>query len=938
MKYLEWNNCIAAHLFSNQNAGREVFLYLTKSDIIQIGIDQGIAETEVWGDFIAKVKNGLPGSREFPTVIDKAVFAYTQWKRGIISIEGVEMTYPPYIMALGFLILPLTEIEGAYNTNNYYDRLHDFLNQNNINQNCKNRLKDIDILWTDLQYWTSTTTNGDKGLFNVRNFINSKWVYVGKLFSQCVFPPKSKKKLPEFFFATGFIPGIEYSDNDFKKHLVTSGHDILQLSDTAIDLVKSHTHNELGQSIIEIVKQEYYKWNGESHILADNDLPSDTKRNYTLARVFIQFREDDANGKIEISFRLFSQNDFPDDLAFNGQTNLYGVRGWSKTIHAPYRESFEIKDEFNKWIGKFPKKDIRMFLKGSSFQLSADYWIEADTLSRTDWTYIMFPVLLKPSVLSWASADCVNFIDKSDLENVPANFSLIKILKPKGSHPTIRQLNVPTDKTIELKSGLRTNFRTYIKTFPPVIEVKNGDGSEHLYIQYIQNQSRVNLEKSLDLENHWLLPKGISSDHNFHVKSDTIKFAGNETAYRLISADESHSFLNEAKLPKRDSFGRVVSINTGSFVLGSNTVGTDILLQHPYRHFFINKNQDHPYAAYLPPIYEENRGNQLLSYLTLLSTCTAQDFYSAFELLLTDQLQISGDQNNINFTKLKKAALNFFDYLGYLDYDYESGKIAVNPPQLIFIPTNIGRKAMLIGGRDEFLTNLLIEKSVELNLEIEIKKQDQSNENLLLPDTILIKAFGPAAQNFGETNIRQLADGLKIKFSDADFIQVGLLNFSATLNEYRINLLAGPKSENRDFEWARKIFNIQTLQYDQNTSNSFDTGYSLVEYKLNEYTYLNKLWINGNSYLVDRSWGKFLVLNHFGKNVILFDQSKSKVAIPTALPLPRLLAESVILLSGSAPVYQVIDNKPYRVYRNIPGMFTHNLFRKLGQSPILINL
>lgn len=68
--------------------------------------------------------------------------------------------------------------------------------------------------------------------------------------------------------------------------------------------------------------------------------------------------------------------------------------------------------------------------------------------------------------------------------------------------------------------------------------------------------------------------------------------------------------------------------------------------------------------------------------------------------------------------------------------------------------------------------------------------------------------------------------------------------------------------------------------------------------------------------------------------MILFDSNRKRVAIPWETPLPRLLSESIMLLSGLAPDFREIEGRNYRVYENIPGIFTENLFRKLGQQPL----
>ena len=46
-----------------------------------------------------------------------------------------------------------------------------------------------------------------------------------------------------------------------------------------------------------------------------------------------------------------------------------------------------------------------------------------------------------------------------------------------------------------------------------------------------------------------------------------------------------------------------------------------------------------------------------------------------------------------------------------------------------------------------------------------------------------------------------------------------------------------------------------------------------------------------------------------------------------------------MLLSGLAPDFKEIDGKKYRVYENVIGIFTQNLFKlKLGQIAINRNL
>jgi hypothetical protein len=67
---------------------------------------------------------------------------------------------------------------------------------------------------------------------------------------------------------------------------------------------------------------------------------------------------------------------------------------------------------------------------------------------------------------------------------------------------------------------------------------------------------------------------------------------------------------------------------------------------------------------------------------------------------------------------IKQTSISFYDYLGYLDYDYSLNKISINKPQFVIIPSKSSVKAILIGGRSKsFIDNLQDScKTHEINL------------------------------------------------------------------------------------------------------------------------------------------------------------------------------------------------------------------------------
>jgi hypothetical protein len=141
--------------------------------------------------------------------------------------------------------------------------------------------------------------------------------------------------------------------------------------------------DELSYSIIQIIQRQYKRWSGETHEDIEEGTILGKKRNYTIAPLFLQFKVNTNDEEIKFSYRMYSSNDYPEDLKFGEYENLYEINSWSKTLPLEFTEGLELKDNFNKWIAKFPDRDVRLFISAGTFQLSNDFWIETDVLSKT---------------------------------------------------------------------------------------------------------------------------------------------------------------------------------------------------------------------------------------------------------------------------------------------------------------------------------------------------------------------------------------------------------------------------------------------------------------------------------------------------------------------------------------------------------------------------
>ena len=940
MKYLEWNNIISSYFFNPANAGKEIHLYLTKKDIINIAKQYFKEEKddEIWDDFITSIRLGVPGANG--NIIARAKFAHS--KNNLLNkrrqdgspleIDGVPIVFPPYITYLLFLVLPLIESfesETTQRANNYYGRLNSFLQSHKINENISTAdfsNNQINSLWEDLAEWTNIKNNGDFGLFNVVPFSNANWIYVGKVFSQCVLPPKFLKCLPALFEVIGLVPNIFYEDK-FLKEKIQNSRTVL-IPKSTLEFLKKD--DELSNSIIQTIQHHYRKWSGETHEELEEGTTIRKKRNYTVAPLFLQFKLNTNDEEINFSYRIYSSNDYPEDLKFDKQENLYEINGWSKTLHLDFKENLELKDNFNKWIAKFPDRDVRLFLSAGTFQLSNDFWIETKLLSKTERMYLLCKSNKQELIKQWGKTFGNGNFKQEYFAGLPENYSLFWFHNPTQGLSEISILTLYTDKVIELVGGLKVNFRTYINDFLPEVEIINSDGNEKVFMQYKEKEEKIFLLKKASVNNRWLLPENTKTDTDFYIKIEDEFFLGNELAYNLISSDNTAVKVDESKLPKRDSFGRKITTEVLQYCLGSNIINPNNLQQVPYAHLFRSTNTDKT-SQVTTATFISHCGNKLSDFLTLNCVLTTEQYFRAFEFYYSKEFSKHNLSLNFNLTKLKRASLNFYDFIGILDYDYETKSIVVNPPQFVFIPSARGRKVLLIGARDSALINSIIQTAPIYNLQVDISKQFSSNERLLLPDVITINAFQQISDNYGEKSLKAFAEKLQIKLIENDLPQVAFLNFSAKITEYE-NIFQ--QTDENDYDWARYIFNSETLRFEKSENATIDKFFSLLEYKLNEYTYIHKLWNGNKCYLVDMNWGRFIALKHFNKNVILFDNKSNKVAIPIELPLPRLLAESIMLLSGFAPDFRVIEEKKYRIYENIPSIFTTNLFSRLGQTPI----
>jgi len=636
MNYLEWNNAIGKWFFNEEKAEQEVYLFISKNDIVRIGKEQGIdgRDDNVFIDFIEGIRQGIPGKSSNGNILEHALYAYNKWQENPMRIDGVQVGYPLYIGYLALFVLPLTESNQTdLRADAYYPRLRSFLKKYDLpSMPAQNEYNNWNPLWDDLFDWSFEKKNTELGYFEVHPFRNERWVYVGKPLSQSIFPIHSVRQLSQFFETCGLVPGEEIDGATFRKLLLANGERHLGLTSRVLNAIKD-SDNELGQSVINIVKKNYQEWTGNTD---QYDSETETiKKGNTIAQLRFCIEGDRARG-YKSYYRLYTKLDFPEDLTFVHNDREYKCqqfgKGWSKPLFLAFNEGMELQDNLNKWKAKFPEKDVRLLIEGKNFHLSG--WVEVPYMVTSRM------LLLAKEGRSAAIEEWGDCFSKGDFKKIPAtgipdSHVLYKTCNPPIGHPDIPVLQFKSEKRVMITGGLKTRARTWLNDLLPDVELENGRGKETVYLVYEDSDEKIPLKRKDIDQPVWTLPPDIKINRGFHVKVEGSKVKGEQLRNFIEGSQGKVELLNEGMLPARNQFGQIISSEeSNSYVIGSKLLAEDErklwLRQALYSREFrpqITKGK------YLSSVENDFTGynNLLVSFLTVKGESSSKDYFEAFE-------------------------------------------------------------------------------------------------------------------------------------------------------------------------------------------------------------------------------------------------------------------------------------------------------------------
>lgn len=287
--------------------------------------------------------------------------------------------------------------------------------------------------------------------------------------------------------------------------------------------------------------------------------------------------------------------------------------------------------------------------------------------------------------------------------------------------------------------------------------------------------------------------------------------------------------------------------------------------------------------------------DDILSVLSVMGKISFEKFKEIYEILLKNYFN-EDEQRRLLYSHYD--LLRDLEALGYCEVDYLNRKIFICPPSFALLPIMGLPKIVLSGGRSDKIVNHLSRLASKNPDKININYLEQfSAKSPLFPKTIFVEAKSLSI-------IKQVVDkvGLEgnIEIPASSYLALSSPNVSEIINNLQFNEMVAPN-------WKTMVFCRENLYFKQ--------FYCSDEYKLTNYTspitqqQQTWIWIKNFAANIDRDWGRFVILNHFRKKILLFDSAKQRFAVPSTTPLPKQLSRAAIFSTGYLPRYKILRNE-----------------------------
>lgn len=312
-----------------------------------------------------------------------------------------------------------------------------------------------------------------------------------------------------------------------------------------------------------------------------------------------------------------------------------------------------------------------------------------------------------------------------------------------------------------------------------------------------------------------------------------------------------------------------------------------------------------------------SRGDTILFAVSAKRQLSWSSFTSVLDNVFVPDARLGSD-----VVQVRARVADLGDWLAHWDVvpDGRSAMICVAPPTLALLPWPGLPVAVLCGSRSPETVEEL--GAVCRRHKAILRATPQAHLHKYAPTRIDITA------NSVET-IRVVAAALNVPIQ-SEPAAWRLVAASASIAEYLSSLQwsAGP-----ELNWNRLDFDSETLRLGPARVSTGRAGLRLSAYEHpDHWAREDRLWRGEEFAIVDRRWGRFAVLADQAITVCRYDAVEGLFKVPRQVPLPKLMARSLGLCSGRAPVVVQADGVWYVSYAGVPASIAGAIARKLEPS------
>jgi hypothetical protein len=312
----------------------------------------------------------------------------------------------------------------------------------------------------------------------------------------------------------------------------------------------------------------------------------------------------------------------------------------------------------------------------------------------------------------------------------------------------------------------------------------------------------------------------------------------------------------------------------------------------------------------------DSRGDLLLFAVAAHRQLTWGSFSRMVDAIFVPDERVA---NDVGHVRTEVASLG--DVLGHWDVitDDRGTRICIAPPALAILPRPGRPSAVLCGSRSSDTGPVLARACRMSGVEMTITKQQHLNP---------YAASRVEVVSDSQDNIAAVAAGIGIECRPSPAAWA-LAQASGSIDEYLKGL---SWTTEEDLNWTRRDFDPVGLRFSPVPLDSNHPPFGLSNYTIPAgWARQDRLWRDNENARIDRSWGRYAVLESLGRQVLRFDHQAGLVAVPRQVPLPKIPARSLALCSGRPPTLKAGVGLGYHVYSGIPISVFEALAKKMGQ-------